>query len=96
MSRKAILIIYNIILGGQIEDMIKKCDIDEFTIFNNVIGKGTKGGARFNNDVYPGMNNALFIVLDKKDRLEKFRNSVDELRKKYKKDGITYFLLPVE
>ena len=96
MSKKGILIIYNIVLGEQIEDMIKKCDIDEFTIFNNVIGKGTGGGARFNNDVYPGMNNALFIALDKKDKFEEFRKSVDEFKKKFKKDGITYFILPVE
>lgn len=95
--KKMIILIYNISLGSKIELLLKKCNINEFTIIPHVIGKGTAGGARFNNEIFPGENNMAYIVIDSEsEEYKNFKKGFEEIKKEYKKDGITYFILPVE
>ncbi len=90
MVRKGIFIIYNISLGGKIEELLNKCEIGEFTIIKGVIGAGKAGGKRFNNEVYPGENDMVFIATDETHFI-KFKSTLHALYEEYKSDGITYF-----
>ena len=95
--KKMIILVYNITLGSKVENLLKKCEINEFTIIPHVIGKGTAGGARFSNEIFPGENNLAYIALDdKSEKMKQFKKNIEDLKKNYKKDGITYFILPVE
>ncbi|MCD6577847.1 hypothetical protein J7L48_00030 [bacterium] len=95
--KKMIMLIYNISLGSKIEELLKKCKINEFTIIPHVIGKGTAGGARFNNEIFPGENNLAYIAMDNNsEEMKSFKKRIDEIKKEFKKDGITYFIIPLE
>lgn len=95
--KKMIMLIYNISLGSKIENLLKKCKINEFTIIPHILGKGAAGGARFNNEIFPGENNIAYIVMNENsEQMKNFKKDFEELKKEYKKDGITYFILPVE
>ena len=95
MKRKGVYIIYNVSLGSQIEDLLKKSNIKEFTISPDVIGAGAAGGNRFNNAVYPGVNHMAFIVTDLS-HFEEFQQCVHKVYEEFKRDGITYFSFDID
>ena len=95
--KKMIMLIYNISLGSKIEALLKRCKINGFTIIPHVIGKGTAGGARFDNEIFPGENNLAYIALDDNSQeMKLFKKEIEDIKKEFKKDGITYFILPLE
>ena len=92
---KLTMIIYNEAIETEVMEVLKNCNLENFTKICAVFGKGSSSGAHFGNDIWPGRNNILFIASDE-ERCRKLIFCIKELRKKLKKEGIKAFIWNLE
>ena len=92
---KLILIIHNITISDEVQSLIKDQGITCFTRIPRLEGVGITAGARFDNNIWPGANSALFVVTSE-DVAGKLMAAVSELRRKEGREGIKAFMLNVE
>ncbi|NOY76337.1 MAG: hypothetical protein GXO76_00570 [Calditrichaeota bacterium] len=92
---KQVEIIYNEAIEIELLTCLKKKGITTFTKFQHVLGVGTHSEPHMGTHVWPGENNALFIVSED-EKVPEILHCVRTLKKKKLKEGIKAFVLPVE
>lgn len=92
---KAFFIFYDQELQPEVEFMLRSSKIKEFSRFLGVHGKGDSG-LKEGSSVGPGLNHALWVVLEDPVAV-KFLNELKEFKKqKLKHKGIAIFMLNLE
>lgn len=92
---KAFFIFYDQELQPEIEFMLRSSKIEEFSRFLGVHGKGNSG-LKEGSSVGPGLNHALWVVLEDQAAM-KFLGELREFKKqKLKHKGIAIFMLNLE
>ena len=92
---KQVEIVYNEAIEMELMNCLKRKEITTFTKFQHVLGVGTHSEPHMGSHVWPGENNALFIVSED-ENIHKILECVRNLKKKKIKEGIKAFVLPVE
>ena len=92
---KLTMIIYNEAIETEVMEVLKNCNLENFTKICAVFGKGSSSGAHFGDDIWPGRNNILFVACDSLGS-KKLLDCIRNLRKKFSKEGIKAFVLPIE
>jgi len=92
---KMVLIAYNEAIDMEVMEVLTNCALKNYTKITSVFGKGTSSGTHLGNDIWPGLNNVLYVVCDEK-QAKQMLACVRELRKKLGQEGIKAFVLPVD
>jgi len=92
---KMVFIMYNIAINGEVMQILKDVEIEEYTRWERATGCGKTSSSHLGTNVWPAVNSVLAIALedDKKDELIK---QIKELRRKLGKEGVKAFVLPIE
>ncbi|MCK9431799.1 MAG: hypothetical protein PHQ84_04230 [Candidatus Omnitrophica bacterium] len=92
---KMVFIVYNEAVELEAMEALSSCGASNYTKITGVFGKGDSSGAHLGNDIWPGMNNSIYVACEEKQAKE-ILDYVRKLRKKIGAEGIKAFLMPLE
>jgi hypothetical protein len=92
---KMVMIAYNQVMDDEVMEVLKGCAMQHYTKASDLHGKGAASGIHLGNDIWPGLNNMLYIACPDDDAL-KILSCVRSLRREYGHEGIKAFVLPLE
>jgi nitrogen regulatory protein PII len=92
---KMLMIVYNEAMDNEVMEALESCVMKNYTKISKVFGRGVSSGTHLGNDIWPGLNNIIYIVCEEP-QIKKMLSVVRELRKEVGHEGIKGFVLPVE
>ncbi len=92
---KAVLIMHNAAIDGEVNEMLESVGVDCYTKFTNTLGKGRLSEPHLNTDVWPGVNCGTFVVTDEASA-KKIMENVRQMRKKLGSEGVKAFMWEIE
>lgn len=92
---KMVMIVYNEALDSEVMGVLEGCAMKNYTKITGVFGRGTASGTHLGNDIWPGINNILYVACDEQ-QSKQMLSCTKELRKKLGREGIKAFVLPLE
>ncbi|MCQ2396307.1 MAG: transcriptional regulator [Lentisphaeria bacterium] len=93
---KLIFIVYNISIEEDVQNILSRMNVQCFTQWPRLLGKGITTGPRMDTSVWPGANSALMAVVEDS-QAKPLMDAVQALRDgAAKREGIKAFQLPVE
>jgi len=96
MNLKMLLVVFNISIEDEVMEIINKKGTPCYTRWPRVIGRGVSTGPKLDNDVWPGANSAVMLVMPENEALE-LMAAIQELRDEIgSHEGVKAFLLNVE
>jgi hypothetical protein len=95
VAAKMMMVIYNEAIDSEVMEVLENCTMKNYTKLTKVFGRGTTSGVHEGSDIWPGLNNILYVACDEK-QTKQITSCVRELRKKLGQEGIKAFVLPIE
>ncbi len=92
---KMVMIVYNEAVDSEVMEVLKNCQAKNYTKIAATFGKGDSSGTHLGNDIWPGINNILYISCEEK-QAQQIISSIKELRKSLGKEGVKAFVWPIE
>ncbi len=92
---KAVLIVHNMAIDEEVNESLAAADIDSFTKFPDILGKGQLSQPHLNSDVWPETNCATLAITDP-DKAAKLMKIISEMRTKLGEEGVKAFLWSIE
>ncbi|HUV40214.1 MAG TPA: hypothetical protein VMW23_00305 [Sedimentisphaerales bacterium] len=92
---KAVLIMYNAAIDAEVDEALKLLNVDCYSKFAGTLGRGRSSEPHFGSDVWPAVNNSIFIVADAQ-KAESVMGSVRQIREKLGTEGIKAFMWQIE
>lgn len=92
---RMVMISYNEAIDDDVIDILKNCNIKNYTKIVGTFGSGNSSGIHLGDDIWPGRNNILYIACEEA-VARQLMIAVKEVRKKLSKEGIKAFILPLE
>jgi len=95
---KLIYLVYHDILDSRVEKALKKLNIDYYTLWEDVKGKGHNSDAHLGNRPFPGYNFVRMIAFENEELIEPLIVKVQELNSIVERDDdkIRVFQVPLE
>ncbi|MCD6385808.1 hypothetical protein J7M23_08525 [Candidatus Sumerlaeota bacterium] len=89
---KAIFLVHNVGISDELEELLKKVGIENFTRWERVQGVGQSSGPHLGTHIWPSINSALFVVADD-EKAKVLLEGVRQLRTDplFSKEGIKAF-----
>ncbi len=92
---KAVLIVHNVAIDGEVNEALESVGIDCYTKFTNTLGRGKLSDPHLNTDVWPGVNYGTFVVTDQADA-NKLMQTVRRMREKLGSEGVKAFMWEID
>jgi len=92
---KMLMIVYNEALDDEVMRILERQASRNFTKITGSFGRGTSSGVHLGTDIWPGLNNILYVACDEAQAKEMLLD-VKELRKKIGHEGAKAFIFDVE
>ncbi|MFH1189783.1 MAG: PG0541 family transporter-associated protein [Candidatus Omnitrophota bacterium] len=92
---KMIMIAYNEAIDDEVMEMLDLCGLKSYTKLTKIYGKGNTSGTHLGNDIWPGLNNVLYIVCKDNDA-KRLIEEIRAARTTLGKEGVKAFVMPVE
>ena len=92
---KMLFIIYSRETDEAIVTAFKRSGTQGYTKMQEVFGEGRETEPKLGTHIWPGMNNALFVVVED-DEVKKGMDLVRQLKKEYPRAGLKAFVFPLE
>ncbi|MDH4239222.1 MAG: hypothetical protein OEW48_06640 [Phycisphaerae bacterium] len=92
---KAVLIIHNAAIGGEVNEVLASAGIKCYTKFPNTLGKGELSEPHLNTEVWPAINCGTLVVTDQS-KAKDLMDNVRQMRKKLGQEGIKAFMWEIE
>lgn len=89
------MVSYNSAIDSEVIEALKKCDIENYTKWTNVQGKGKTSGSHFASEVWPGENSVIFTAIED-DKVLRLLNSIKNLRARLGREGVKAFVWNLE
>ena len=95
---KIVFLIYHDILDDRISEMLENLEIDYYTEWENVKGKGHQSDAHLGTRTYPGYNTVRMIAIQTNEILSNLIDKINLLNEEIQRpdDKIRLFQLPLE
>jgi S-adenosylmethionine/arginine decarboxylase-like enzyme len=88
---KAVMIVYNKAVSEQVMYILEKLNIDAYTKWETVYGKGIEGEPRMGTHTWPEENTAIISVMEE-NKLEPLKQALSFLDNANKEVGIRAFV----
>lgn len=95
MHVKAVLIVHNAAIDGEIRDLLASIGVDCYSHFPEVLGRGRVSEPHLNTEVWPGVNCATLIVVED-DQARAAMDAVRRMRQTLGSEGIKAFLWEIQ
>lgn len=93
---KMVMITYNEATDTDVMDVVNGCGIVSYTKMTRVYGKGLMSGTHMGDQVWPGLNNVLYVACDDA-QADRIVSGVMDLRKSpIGREGIKAFVMPID
>ncbi len=92
---KMVMIAYNEALDNELMDILEGLALKSFTKIPKVFGRGDSSGTHLGTDIWPGLNNILYISCED-GKAKEVISRIRGLRAKIGHEGAKAFVLPVE
>lgn len=92
---KMVMVVYNEAMDLEVMEVLEACAMKNYTKVTGAYGRGATSGAHMGNDIWPGLNNILYVACEDPQAAQML-SCVKQLRKKLGQEGIKAFVLPVE
>ena len=92
---KMVMVAYNEALDDEVMEVLTGCALQNYTKLTKTFGKGTTSGTHLGNDIWPGLNNILYVAC-KDDEARQLISCVRNLRSSLGKEGVKAFVMPLE
>lgn len=92
---KMIMLCYNEAMDLEVMEALEQCTINNYTKIPAAFGKGTTSGTHLGNDIWPGLNNILYIACDEI-AMEKLLPYIKKLKNDLGHEGIKAFTWNLE
>ena len=92
---KMVMLTYNEALDNEVMEILESCLMKNYTKITGVFGCGTSSGTHLGTDIWPGLNNILYVACEEVVG-KKIIVLVKQLRKSLGVEGIKAFLMPLE
>ncbi|MFA5005183.1 MAG: PG0541 family transporter-associated protein [Candidatus Omnitrophota bacterium] len=92
---KMVMISYNEAVDTEVMEVLSACAVKNYTKVVGTFGKGSASGTHLGTDVWPGLNNILYVACEELEA-KKILTCVRQLRKKIGAEGVKAFLMPLE
>ncbi len=95
---KLTFMVYRDILDGRISEALNDLNIDYYTEWEGVKGKGHKTDAHLGNRPFPGFNNVRMIAFSDDSKIEELADKINELNLTVEREDnkIRLFQIPLE
>ena len=92
---KAVLIMHNVAIDEEVNEILESVDIDCYSKFTNILGKGKISEPHLDTDVWPGTNYGTFIVTDQP-KAREIMDKVRKMREKLGSEGLKAFMWEID
>ena len=95
---KLVFLVYHDILDDRVSKALKELNIDYYTQWEDVKGKGHKSDAHLGNRPFPGYNYVRMIAFSEEEIIENLISKINELNSIVERDDdkIRLFQVPLE
>lgn len=88
---KMLMITYNEAIDDEVMDIVEKASVGSYSKVGGSYGKGKKSGTHLGDEIWPGLNNILFIYC-KEDSARKVIDELKMLRRELGHLGVKAFM----
>lgn len=88
---KMVMICFNEAMDDEVMEALEGCALLNYTKIVGALGKGTASGTHHGNDIWPGLNNLLFVA-GEEEKTRKLLGCVRALRERLRAEGIKAFV----
>jgi hypothetical protein len=92
---KAVLILHNEAIDGEITELLKSGSVENYTKFTNVLGKGELSNPHLNTEIWPEKNYGTLVIVDET-KAKAIMEKVKQMRKELGAEGVKAFLWEIE
>lgn len=92
---KMVMVTHNEAIDAEVMEVLGNCAMKGYTKAAGIYGRGRTSGTHEGNDIWPGMNNTLYIACEDKDA-KQLLSCIKELRKKLGAEGVKAFVWDLE
>lgn len=92
---KMVMITYNEAMDDEVMEILQAAAVKGYTKTAGAYGMGQASGTHRGDDIWPGLNNILYVVCDDA-QVKQLLSEIKKLRTQYPREGIKAFVLPVE
>lgn len=92
---KMVMITYNEAIDDEVMEALAYEGLKNFTKLIKIYGKGSTSGTHLGNDIWPGLNNVLYVACQDAEA-KKLVSHIKNLRQRLGKEGVKAFLMPIE
>ena len=92
---KMVMIVYNEALDNEVMEILERSTAKNYTKITKAFGRGDKSGSHLGTDIWPGLNNIMYVACQNPQAKE-LLSGVEELKKKSGHEGVKAFVLPLE
>ncbi len=92
---KMFMLVYNEALDNEVMEILEGCIVKNYTKVSKVFGRGTSSGTHLGNDIWPGLNNIIYVACEGS-QVKDMLSGVRSLRSKVGSEGVKAFVLPIE
>jgi len=92
---KAVLIVHNAAIDGEVNDLLSEVGVDCYTKLPNALGRGQLSVPHMNTAVWPGVNTATLVVVEESNGRE-IMKKVRLIREKLGSEGVKAFMWEIE
>ncbi|MBW2040247.1 MAG: hypothetical protein JRI46_11795 [Deltaproteobacteria bacterium] len=91
-----IMMIYNQAIDEEVMELLEGLEIDKYTKWQRVLGKGEVSNPRLDSPIWPGANMVLGIVIDEREKVQELTDRIKGLDAQVGDKGLFAFMWPVE
>ncbi len=92
---KLLLVAYNEALDDEVMKTLEGANVESYTKWTKVVGKGEESGPHLGTHIWPKHNNVLAICVES-DVAEALMEGIQQLRDEFRHEGVKAFIIPVE
>jgi hypothetical protein len=93
---ETVMIIYNQVIDEEVMELLEVLEIETFTKWQRVLGRGKDSTPRLDTPVWPGANVVVALVIKEKGKVQKLIKGLKELDTKVGDKGLFALRWPVE
>lgn len=92
---KMVMVTYNEAVDEEVMEVVNGCGVENYSKIRRTFGKGTASKTHMGTDVWPGLNNILYVACDDM-QADQIVSGINDLRKTLSKEGVKAFVMPLE